>query len=126
MKKAVSILILFIYVSLSALQVISIHYCQGQFDSIAFTTEKNECCNNDHIDHTSCCDDFIIEIDFDVDHIYSAQLDIDRPEISDVFALCETESLLNDNTGICDPNYWQEISPPPKLYLLKQSFLFYG
>lgn len=126
MKKIVGIFILIVYVSLSALQVISVHFCHGQLESIAFTSQKSHCCDNDHINHSSCCEDVIIEIDFDFDHIYSEELDIDSSEISQIQVLLENDNLLSEDTGINYPYRWREISPQLKLYLLKQSFLFYG
>lgn len=126
MRKIVGIIILFVYVSLTALQVISIHFCHGHLESIAFSSPKDVCCSNEPGNHTSCCDDVVIEIDFNADHISSEVLGIDDPNISEIKIL-----LVNDNSSFksSNNNYFlnrEDFYPPPKLYLLKQAYLFYG
>ncbi len=127
MKKVVAILTLILYFSLSAIQAISLHYCHGELESLYLTSERSTCCADVHTDHATCCKDITIEVDFDTDHLVS-----ETPGVHDSFDAIHTLYCLFTpyNTDIeKDPLVELDTSdklPPPKIYCLQHSFLFYG
>jgi hypothetical protein len=127
MKKILAILILFLYFSLSAIQVVSIHLCHGQFESIALTTPSENCCTGMHTSHSSCCEDIVIDVDFDADHIYSSELTLNDPDEFDLFfsLLPAFGDELAERT-IITPLAVDTDPPPPELFKLQSAYLFYG
>lgn len=127
MKKVTAILTLLLYFSLTAIQAVSLHYCHGELESLYLTSEKSACCAGTHVDHTTCCKDITIEVDFDTDHMVS-----ESPGIHDSFFAIHTLYGLftPHNTDIVkdsQPEIDSSVKiPPPKIYCLQHSFLFYG
>ena len=127
MKKVIAIITLVFYVSLSAIQAISLHYCHGELESFYLTSERSACCTGAHTDHASCCKDIIIEVDFDTDHLVSGS-----PIVQGSFDAIHTlYGLRASNEADLTKDYQAEIEtfdkiPPPKIFKLQHSFLFYG
>lgn len=128
MRKIISIAVLFVYVSLSAIQAISIHYCHGNLESIEIFDKNPDCCDSEHSDHKACCDDVSIEIDFDTDHIYSEQLSIDIT-LDEVNSLYDLYVDFSSSEFYVEKNNYPELnnsSPPLELYIIYSFFVFYG
>jgi hypothetical protein len=127
MKKVVAIITLILYFTLSAIQVISLHFCHGELESLYFTSERSNCCAANHANHSTCCEDITIEVDFDTDHLISESLTLQ--EYSDALSILHSlfAPVVNDTEK--DYRHCVDLSdkiPPPKIYLLQHSFLFYG
>ena len=127
MKKVVAITILSLYFALTAIQVISIHLCHGHLQSVVLSLPGEDCCSGMHGGDSPCCEDIIIEIDFDTDHIYTEELIVRSSlETSAQFAHL-TELSEEDNISVTILSIPFE-SPPPtqEIYKLTSAFLFYG
>jgi hypothetical protein len=127
MKKIVAIITLVLYFSLSAIQVISLHFCHGELESLYFTNEKSSCCAATHTDHSACCEDVTIEVDFDTDHLVSeSRIILESSEALNILHCIFTPAVIeNDQDNLAEVDLADKI-PPPKIYLLQHSFLFYG
>ena len=127
MKKIVAIVTLLIYLTLSVVQVVSIHLCHGELESIALLEENGECCEGMHACHTSCCEDIVIDVEFESDHIYSEEI-----SVISLDQVVELSYSIHDLFPVEEQNKLVLIPPPPepraqtKLYNLHNSFLFYG
>ncbi len=113
---------------MSAIQAISIHYCHGNFESIEIFDKNPNCCGHEHSDHKACCKDILIKIDFDSDHIYTESLNIQDPTIEEnPISYLLSDFSFSELSPEKNETYELIFAPPPlKLYVLNNSFIFYG
>ena len=126
MKKVITIVILSLYISLTTVQAISLHFCHGSLQSLAIIGQAESCCQSSEAMNASCCEDVVIKVDVDSDHIYSQQLCINEPLQSDL--LSGIHEI--DYSEVTPDHAYYKITcreyPPPQLYKLNHSYLFYG
>jgi hypothetical protein len=127
MKMVVAIVTLIFYFSLSVVQAVNLHFCHGELESLDFTGIDSSCCASMHVDHSTCCKDITVEVDFDPDQLMVQTFSIQH----NIFALIDLPFLL-DRVPVSPIDISQSVAkiankyPPPKVYLLQHSFLFYG
>lgn len=126
MKKMITILTLTLYFALSAVQIVSIHFCHGHLKSVAFSAPTENCCSGMPAGNSGCCENIVIEIDFDTDHIYSAELTVEETPIRDLFSRQLILYVAAANTQEVNNKYFNERPPPSEKFKLHSSFLFYG
>lgn len=127
MKKILTIILVSYYVGLSALNIISIHYCHDQLKSVSFVENFDSCCGTQTAKKAPCCEDIQIVVDFKIDHIYSQAIQIVYFESP--LALFENYSehvlSITENETI----RFEEFPPGSqihKLFKTHNAFLFYG
>ena len=127
MKRLIAISTLLIYFTLSVVQVVIIHYCHGELESIALMENGHGCCEGMHSCHASCCEDIVIEVDFDSDHIFTEEISFISPG-----QIVELVFFTREDKSAAEEFVTEYIPPPPeplsqpKLFSLHTSFLFYG
>jgi len=85
------------------------------------------CCSLPDGNHAPCCEDIVIRVDFDTDHVFSEQITINQPFEFDLFSEAVRDIELTGTTSN-QPLFekpFNEFSPPD-IYKLNHSFLFYG
>ena len=123
----VAILTLTLYLALSATQVVIVHFCHGNLQSIALNQQAASCCGDSEPEHKGCCEDLIIQVDFDSDHIYSEEISIDRNLIADSGQNNTLQNVLAFvNMDECIGSVHAPPFRVPKLYQLNAAYLFYG
>ena len=127
MRKIIAISTLILYFSLSAVQVISLHYCHGTLQSFAIAGPAESCCPSSTRSHASCCEDIVIIVDFDTEHVFSERITVSDPFEIDLLTTNEFDISFADEV-LDQPLYENPLSeyPPPDIYKLNHSFLFYG
>ncbi|MBN2484442.1 MAG: hypothetical protein JXB34_00570 [Bacteroidales bacterium] len=127
MKKALAIILLLFYVSLSAVNIINFHFCHGELKYIEFTENTDDCCDHHSQGHEPCCTDITLTVDFEVNQLNAPkQVFVDETDIVEInkFFTAQEKSLYD--------NLWiRFVENPPseiyqKLYKAHHSFLFYG
>lgn len=127
MKKIVAIITLVFYFSLSVVQAVSLHFCHGEFESLYFTSERSACCATTHTDHSTCCKDITIEVKFDTDHLVSGTINVqDSPDVLCMVHYLNTSGIFDSQEDNLPEFDYADKIPPPKLYLVQHSLLFYS
>lgn len=128
MRKIVSILVLLLYLGLSTVEVIQIHFCHGELEAVRLSAQTESCCEGMHNDHSSCCDDIVIDVDFENEHIFSAESEI-KPNLLMTEVIREFDQLSDsdiryDHVPLSVRRF--SLPPPEPVYLTTHSLLFYG
>jgi len=127
MKRFVSIILSFLYISLSTSAAVSIHYCGGELESITINSHTEGCCCVYSEMSSDCCKDESLILKLDTDQTINVVQNILPEQIIILSILTNQFELLKDNgiELVCD-NYFV---PPPKLqpiWLMNCTFTFYG
>lgn len=129
MKKVISISLLSFYLAISAVSAISWHYCHANLVDFSVNKPAQSCCDDEAQMKSTCCNDVILEVDLDDNQISSNNLEINSAtEINLLNSITsETQQIVKgcSQERVIDLN-----APPeelqPKVFILTQSFLFYG
>jgi hypothetical protein len=127
MKRFLSIILSFLYISLSTSAAISIHYCGGELESISINSYSEGCCCGSSEMSRDCCKDESLVLKLDTDQTITSVQNILPEQIIILSILTNQFELLKENgiDFVCD-NYFV---PHPKLqpiWLMNCTFTFYG
>lgn len=127
MRKVIAITTFFLYICLSTIQVVSLHYCHGKLQSFAISKTAKSCCTLPDGKHVSCCEDIVIRVDFKSDHVYSERLSINEPFEFDIFSdnYTELDIPVDNSIQLITEKSLIDFTPPD-IYTLTHSYLFYG
>lgn len=128
-KKTIAIIVVFVYTILSVVSYIGIHYCHGQIQSIAINNQLHSgCCDTDKKSCCNTCEDLSVEIDFEPDQNRVKTIQLEHVLEFELFTLFYFQSKFT--FPAIDKIKSENESPPgifySELYLLNNSFLFYG
>lgn len=127
MKRFLSIILSFLYISLSTSAAISIHYCGGELESISINSQSEGCCCGSSEISRDCCKDESLVLKLDTDQTISSVQNILPEQIIILSILTNQFELLNENgIDLIVDNYFV---PPPKsqpIWLMNCTFTFYG
>jgi len=126
MKKVVVIGIALLYLSLNVVKVIHLHFCHHNLKAVAFTAQP-DCPIEKHHCHSGCCDDLIIVVDFDTDHVYTTEEELHTEQLLEACAtLLLWDSTTEGDTRSRITQFRQNTAPPDPLYKRTHSYIFYG
>lgn len=129
MKKVISILLLSFYLAISAVSAISWHYCHGKLVDFSVNKPAQSCCDDETQTKSSCCSDGYLEVDLDDNQISSNKLEINS--VTEINLLNSITSEAKNNVKDCSHGNVIDLNASPdklqsKVFILTQSFLFYG
>ena len=128
MRKFLSVILSFIYLTLSIHAVVNMHYCSGNLKSIKINTHSEKCCCGSKEMNNGCCQDkeIIFTIDSDQNIAFTKNI---IPEISILinYIIHNSDLFIDDQKQELKINNYE--IPPPKLepvWLLNCSLTYYG
>ncbi|MBN1118141.1 MAG: hypothetical protein JXA77_13110 [Bacteroidales bacterium] len=131
MKKLISISILFIYLILTVVKSVSLHYCHGNLQSVNVLSHTSSCCSTETIPNAGCCQDVVLSVDFDSDQLVAKVQSISKiyPEKHQVLPVFKLGLDILVKADFIKNSTIQVDSSPPKilrLFKLDSSYIFYG
>lgn len=113
MKKLLTILLAFMYLSISSGVVYNVHYCMGEVANVALGSKTGEKCATCGMDNKGCCHDDIQVIKLKDDHSPSAvQISIAKyTAMAAEYPVWISEHQLSSTSNYFQPLY----DPPPQV-----------
>lgn len=129
MKRITAILFIVLYSGLNIVSAVNLHYCHGKLVNFSINKPVESCCDSDLEIKATCCRNISIEVDIDNNQIVQNSLEVNS--IRSILVLFTVLPKFNYSELLdTKPNNFISDSPPGKLhrslFLLNNSFLFYG
>ncbi len=127
MRKAFSILIGIHYFVLTVGIAISVHYCQGEVESVNITSESSCCCGVME-NMADCCSDTEFQLQLDIDQFFSSSPKIQFENTFIDFPVIDKNSIQTIEFESQKEFAFVDIPPPIKQpsWLLNCELTYYG
>lgn len=128
MKRIITIILAVFYISLSSGAMLSLHYCEGNFESIAINNEAYTCCCGSGDIMSSCCEnkEFSLEVNTD-EYLVLTSNDLIKKFVQIGLSNSEIEYHnpieIEEQLIVFDELFLLRSEP---IWLLNCSFTFYG
>lgn len=128
MRKATTVILLAVYLVLTAGLIVNVRFCSGNMKSMEIGENKTSCCDNNCSLAFSCCEveDIFVQLDID-QHRTSSSISFD-PDVSIHKLTADNQTIINTKNEHPAKFLIAGLSSPIRqpLWLLHCCFTYYG